>query len=513
MKKSENFYLTTPIYYVNGKPHIGHAYTTIIGDIIARYNRLLGKDVFYLTGTDEHGQKVAQSAEKEGLTPQKFTDINSDKFKVIWDELQISNNDFIRTTDKRHHKAVLEVFKKLKEAKTLLGNDVIYKGTYEGYYCVGCESYKTETDLVDGKCPDHQTAPEKIKEENWFFRLSDYGELIKEKIINGDVTIWPESRRNEVLGLIETGLKDVAMSRNIDWGVKLPFDENQVAWVWFDALPNYISALDYPDGKNFKKYWPADIHLMAKDILKFHTVIWLGMLDALKIDWPKTIMAHGFFTVDGQKMSKTIGNVIAPEDLLKKYGSDATRFLLLSLIPFGQDGDISCEKLDERYNSELANDLGNLVSRVFNMADKYFTRHVPKYLLDKDRFLEQDLKSTWKQYKFYMNSYELNKAIGIVWDHVRQCNAYIEKQKPWELFGAGDQDNLADVIYNLLESIRHIAFMIRPFMPETSDKIINLLNITKEKKRSLKEISDWGRLIPGTKIKKPEILFPRLIKK
>jgi len=510
LKKDKKFYITTPIYYVNDKPHIGHAYTTIIGDIFARYQRLIGNDVFYLTGTDEHGMKNAKVAKEKKISTQEFVDQQSAIYQERWDELNISNNDFIRTTDKRHKKAAEIILDKLKQVKTPKGNDLIFKNNYEGLYCVGCENYLTEADLVDGLCPDHKTKPELIKEENWFFRLSDYEDILKKEIEKDNVIIWPESRKNEVLGLIKTGLKDVAMSRNIDWGVKLPFDNEQVAWVWFDALPNYLSGLDFPDGDNFKKYWPADIHLLGKDIIKFHTVIWLSMLHAIELPWPKKILAHGYITSDGQKMSKTIGNVIAPEDLFKKFGPDATRYLLLAMISLGQDGDITWDKLTEKYNSDLANDLGNLVSRVFNMADKYYALKVPKFLLDKDRFLDQDLKSTWKQYDFYIKEFQINKALDVIWDHIRQNNAYIEKNKPWELFSNQDEDTLADVIYNLLESLRHIAFMIRPFMPETSDKIIKMLNVEDNKKLSIEELSKWGMLKPGSEINKPEVLFPRI---
>ena len=326
----EKFYVTTPIYYVNDKPHIGHAYTTIIADVLARYYRgKIGKEnVFFLTGTDEHGAKIAEAAEKNNVSPQEFTDQISTLFKEAWKNLEIENDYFIRTTDDDHKKTVVDILKSLKEAKTPQGNDVLYEGEYEGLYCVGCEKFMTENDLVDGKCPDHNKEPEKLSEKNWFFKLGDFLPAIKQKIESGELIIYPEGRKKEVLGLIKQGMPDISISRSsksVSWGIDIPWDDDQKTYVWVDALSNYITALGYPDGENFKKFWPADVHLMALEILKFHTLLWPAMLMAMDVELPKSMYVHGFFTIDGQKMSKTLGNVISPNELVEKYGAEVTK--------------------------------------------------------------------------------------------------------------------------------------------------------------------------------------------
>jgi len=514
MAKQEKFYITTPIYYVNDVPHIGHAYTTIAADVLARYWRMiLGADnVHFLAGTDEHGAKIAQAAENKKMSPQEFVDEKAAKFQTIWDSLSISNNDFIRTTEKRHEKVVIEFLNKLKTAKTPKGNECFYEAEYEGLYCVGCEAFLTEIDLVDGKCPDHQTEPEQVKEKNWFFKLSDYGDKLKELIDKGELNIQPESRQNEILGLIKTGLKDVSISREqLEWGIKLPFDEQQVVYVWVEALMNYISALGGVKGDLYKKYWPANIHLMAKDILKFHAVIWPAILLALDIPLPELVYAHGFFTVDGQKMSKTIGNVISPDDLINQYGTDATRYLLLSQFGFGTDGDFSKERLDNIYQAALANELGNLVSRTFALTEKHFAGKVPKYNVDYDKFFEFDLQTDWNRYDVYMKSFQFDQALNVAWENVRRCNAYVDKEKPWELANV-DRDVLADVMYNLLETIRQTAIMIRPFMPEISERILIQLGYEAEDElaKPIEDLRKWASLQLDQKIIKGAILFPRL---
>lgn len=514
--KPKKFYITTPIYYVNDIPHIGHAYTTVAADVLARYYRMiLGADnVYFLTGTDEHGAKIAQAAAKADLNPLDFVDAKAAKFQMAWDRLDISNNDFIRTTEKRHEKIVTEFWKQLKTAKTPKRNPAIYVAEYEGLYCVGCESFKTEDELIELKCPDHKTKCEIVKEKNWFLRLSDYGETLKDLIESGEFKVLPIERRNEILGLINLGLKDVAISRqNVKWGIPVPFDKSQTTYVWIDALSNYISALGGPKGKLYKKFWPADVHLMAKDILKFHALIWPAMLLALKLPLPKIIFAHGFFTIDGQKMSKTIGNVIDPEELVSKYGSDATRYLLLSQFGFGTDGDFAKERLDNLYNAALANEFGNLVSRVLAMTEKYFEGNVPKVKLD-DKYFVFDLKTDWERYDFFMRNLKFEDALNVIWQNIRAANAYIDKEKPWEMaVGAGKED-LPKVIYNLLEILRQCSWMVLPFMPQVSDKILEQLGFdpAQEKEKEIEVLRKWGGLKAGQKVKKGENLFQRLIK-
>ncbi len=499
------FYVTTPIYYVNDRPHVGHAYTTIAADVLARYHRLLGDATFFLAGTDEHGIKNLQSAQKADLDPQAFVDRQAAQFQLAWDSLDITNDDFIRTTQPRHKKAVENFLQNLSQAITPLGNKAVYQGEYEGLYCTGCESYKTESDLVDGKCPDHNKAPELLKEKNWFFRLSDFTEAVRKVISDGTVVIAPTARHNEIVGLLDQGLKDVAMSRHLDWGVKLPFDDSQVAWVWFDALPNYISALGYPDDEKFKTYWPADVHLMAKDIIKFHTVIWLGMLLALNLPLPKKVFAHGFFTVDGQKMSKTIGNVIDPVELTAQYGSDVVRFFLLSEFAFGSDGDVSVVKFKERYASSLANGLGNLVARVLALAAK----NPDELLVSQDGVWQKTLDQTWSDYRTAMDELQFHEAIGAIWRTLAEADAFIETNKPWELF-KNDQEKFNVVIGELCEVLRHVGWLLLPFMPQTSEKILTALGVwSAEKKLAYQHLSTWTPR-RGWRLQKVNILFPRL---
>lgn len=512
--KNSTFYITTPIYYVNDVPHIGHAYTTVAADVAARFYRMhLGaENVFFLTGTDEHGAKVALSAEKNNISPQEFTDQKSAAFQTTWDSMSISYNDFIRTTEKRHKKVVHEFLKTLKNAKTPQGNHALYEAEYEGLYCVGCEAYKFETDLVDGKCPDHGTEPELLKEMNWFFRLSDFTEILTEKINSGELVIRPESRANEILGLLKQGLQDVAISRRkVEWGVDLPFDTDQTVYVWIEALMNYISALGGPKGKLFSRFWPANCHLVGKDIVKFHAVIWPAMLMALDIPIPQQVFAHGFFTIDGSKMSKTRGNVIDPNELIDLYGTDATRYLLLSQFHFGADGDFSRDRLKNMYNAELANELGNLVNRTISMTDKYFSAVVPEYNVDYDKFFEFDLQTDWNRYDQHMQLFQFEQALEVIWGNVRRCNAYIDEQKPWELANT-DRDVLADVMYNLLETLRHIAIMLYPFMPEKSVELLKQLGFDagSEFSQPLDDLKLWSRLPLGQKLSKGAPLFPRI---
>ncbi|MEK7167844.1 MAG: methionine--tRNA ligase [Patescibacteria group bacterium] len=491
------FYITTPIYYVNDKPHIGHAYTTIAADVLARYHRLKSEEVFFLTGTDEHGAKVAETASKQGLEPQELCDRNSAQYQMLWDRLDIANDFFIRTTSELHKKNFQEFLLKLKDA------DAIYESEYQGLYCTGCEKFITEKELVDGFCPLHKCEPENIKEKNYFFKLKQFLPQVEKLIDSGEIRIMPESRRKEVLGLIKQGLEDFSISReSVKWGIEIPFVKNQVAYVWVDALTNYVTALE---GDDFQKFWPADIHLMAKDIIKFHALYWPAMLLAAGLPTPKTIFAHGFFTVDGQKMSKSLGNAIDPDSLLDSFGSDAVRYLLLSQFPFGDDGDVKAGNFVIQYNADLANGIGNFASRVMAMAEKYFDGSVP----EKDFGFENEIKNIWQEYEQALDKFQIDKAV----EAIKKLNGFgdgeIEKTKPWEL-AKTDPEKLKKVIYGLLEAVRHLGIMIYPIMPQTAEKILSMLGQEDWKKQSLEELKEWGRLGPGTRVKKGESLFPRI---
>lgn len=501
------YYITTPIYYVNSKPHIGHAYTTIAADILARYFRLkLGQDnVYFLTGTDEHGAKIAQAAEKEGKDTQKFTDEVAELFKNSWQALNIKNNDFIRTTEDRHEKVVTDILSKLKEAKTPKGNDVIYKDKYEGLYCVGCESYKQKEDLVDGKCPDHGKEPTFLSEENWYFRLSDYADLLKEKISKDEIKVLPAGRKKEVLSFIEHGLEDIAISRaNIDWGIKVPFDQDQVIYVWVDALINYISALGYPDGELYEKFWPANTQLLAKDILKFHCVIWPAMLEAIGAPAPSELFVHGYFTIDGQKMSKTIGNVIDPNDLVEEFGADAARYLIVSQFPFGNDGDVKAEEFKVKYNADLANGIGNLCNRVFTMAKRYCDGKVP----EGEYSGSLDLAKLWQTVDKGYSEYKLFENLQEIWKVIAWADGYINETKPWALDKEGKKEEVNKIIYNLLEVIRHIGWLVLPILPETGHKIVGFLGDKIDSE--FENVSKVGAINEGTVLGEEfEALFQR----
>jgi len=460
------FYITTSIFYVNSIPHIGSALEMVQADVLARYHRQIGDDVFFLTGADEHGIKIIRTAEEQKKSVQDLVNENTQRFKDLANILNISNDDFIRTSDKKRHWPAVE-----KIWRILNTNGDIYKGKYSGLYCVGCEAYLGQKDLVDDKCPFHQKEPEIIEEDNYFFKLSKYAPKIKEIIENGELAIISEKRKNEVLGLIKQGVKDISISRpkeSLLWGIPVPDDDSQICYVWFEALCNYISALGYSDdGEKFKRYWPADIHCIGKDILRFHTLLWPAMLLSAGLPLPKKVFVHGYLTSEGQKMSKSIGNVIDPFDVVKKYGAEVTRYFLLREFSSTEDGDFSFERFEERYNSDLANGLGNLVSRVLTLAEK---GRIKSELEIKNEALIKQIKSTQEDYKKAFEDIKFNEALEVIWKLISTCDEYIEENRPWEL-QKNDEKKFKEVISDLLISIKEITNLLKPFMPETSEKI------------------------------------------
>ncbi|MEW6407711.1 MAG: methionine--tRNA ligase [Patescibacteria group bacterium] len=497
------FYITTPIYYANAKPHIGHSYTTIAADVIARYNRMRGRDVFFLTGMDEHGTKIFQAAQKQKKELQVFCDEISAYFKSLWDSFSISYDDFIRTTEKRHKNGVLIFLEKLKKA------GVIYKGKYEGLYCDGCEKFLTEKELVGGRCQYHQKPPKKISEKNYFFKLSKFLPKVKNLIENDEIKILPENEKKEVLGLFKQNLEDFSISREkVKWGIKFPYNKNQVTYVWVDALSNYITALGYDRAENFKKFWPADLHLIGRDILKFHAVFWPAMLYACGEKLPKNLFVHGFFTVNGQKMSKSLGNVIDPNEMIKKYSSDGARYLIISQFPFGQDGDINAGRFDEKYNADLANNLGNLAARVTKLSEK--TKNQKPKTKTTNQKLEKLVLKNWEKYEKLLNIFKIDEALDVIYIIINFINKYIDDIKPWEL-QKKDPEKFERAMFDLLEVLRHIGWMLNPYLPETSKKILEQLGVwEREKTREFEEIKKWKTEIDINKIKKGEILFPRI---
>lgn len=486
MLNKKKFYITTPIYYANGKPHAGSAYTTIAADVLARWNKLNGKEVFFLTGTDEHGQKIQGTAEKKGKTPKEFVDGIAKSFENAFKLLNISNDYFIRTTNPEHIKEVQKILQKLYDKK------FIYKGAYESVYCVGCEQYLTPKDLVDGKCPLHNKVPELRKEEAYMFKLSSFQDKLLRLIKNGEFCILPLKRRNEVISFIEQGLQDISISRKKDqvsWGIELPFDKDHTCFVWVDAFWNYISGLKI--NHVFEKFWPADVQLMAKDILRVHATIWPALLMGAGYALPKTLFVHGYFTVGGQKMSKSLGNVIDPVDITNEYGVDAVRYFFMRNIPFGEDGDFNEEALIERHNNELANKLGNLVVRVTTLAEKYGIKKTPNKLLNKLKFEEIEK---------HINNYEIDKALAMIFEFIDLCNEYVQREKPWEA-SCPDKGKL---LYEVLSCIQAIAFLLWPFMPETCERIASNLGF------EIKSFKDMTKPLKEGKINKSEILFDKI---
>lgn len=476
------FYITTPIYYVNAQPHLGHTYTTIAADVLARHHRLLGEETFFLTGTDEHGAKIAQKAAEEGMEPQAFTDGIAAKFVAAWEALNISNDYFIRTTDPAHKLAVQ------KAVQRMYDQGDIYKSKYEGLYCQGCEQFKNEKDLVDGLCPDHKVAPSWMSEEAYMFKLSMFQDVLLEKIKSDELMIRPVERKNEVTSFIEQfGLNDVAFSREkVKWGIPIPWDDNQTIYVWADAFLNYLTGIGWTGPSvssgqaiNFEKFWPAEVQLIAKDILRVHATIWPAMLLSLGLPVQQQLFVHGFFLSDGQKMSKSLGNVISPEELIASFGVDAARYLLMSATSFGNDGDITWKFLNEKYTADMSNGLGNLVARVSNLLEKNEIEVALKSGSD---------EALTKAFNDSMAAMRLDEALKVLWRKIAESDEFLSDKKPWKL---EDKTEIQAVLEPVAQNILNIALLLEPFMPDTSKKIVDQFT--------------------QKQIRKGESLFPRLV--
>ncbi|HRS88821.1 MAG TPA: methionine--tRNA ligase [Smithellaceae bacterium] len=503
------FYITTPIYYVNASPHIGHAYTTIVADVLARFHRMNGSETYFVTGTDEHGDKIAEAARQAGISPQQYADKISAQFRALWPELHVAHDYFIRTTDKNHVETVRLILQKVYDAGD------IYFGSYGGYYCFGCERFLTEKEIVEGKCPEHGKEPQYIEEKNYFFKMSKYQDWLIKHIKDNPEFIRPERYRNEVLSFLKEPLEDLCISRpktRLQWGITLPFDENYVTYVWFDALINYITALGYPQGENFKKFWPVAQHLIAKDILKPHGIYWPTMLKAAGIEPYRHLNVHGYWNVEQGKMSKSLGNVVRPLDLKDKYGLDAFRYFLLRDMVFGLDSNFSEEAFVQRLNSDLANDLGNLVSRVIAMAVKYCEGKVPP--IDsgkKESALTQAALAAVAEVKASFADMSLHKALIAIWDFINAVNKYIVEKEPWTMGGdPAKKQELNSIMRDLLSSLHAVAILIFPFMPQTAGKILKQLGLQEAKEISLASTGKSESLISGASLSRGESLFPRV---
>ncbi len=507
------FYITTPIYYVNARPHLGHAYTTVVADVLNRFRKMCGEETYFLTGTDEHGDKVVQAAKDEGMSPLAYADQISGLFKAMWPELDIEHDYFIRTTDPAHIKVVKEVLQQIYDSGD------IYFSEYEGAYCFGCERFYVERELVDGRCPDHKTIPEVISESNYFFRMSKYQEWLIDYINTNPDFIRPERYKNEVLAFLREPLEDLCISRpksRLQWGITLPFDDNYVTYVWFDALLNYISALGYPDGELFEKLWPGVSHLVAKDILKPHGIYWPIMLRAAGIPLYQHLNVHGYWNVDETKMSKSLGNVVDPLELKGVYGADAFRYFLMREMVFGLDSSFNEEAFVQRYNSDLANDLGNLFSRSLTMVHKYFEGVVPQAVPGTESGLGSALvansEKALQDYHEAMEEYAFHKALMAIWEFINHINKYIDVTAPWELAKRKElHEELRTVLYNIIEGLRIIAGLIYPIMPRTARIMQEHLALSSpESFQTLADLSVWGKTAPGTQLPKTLTLFPRI---
>jgi methionyl-tRNA synthetase len=499
-----HFYITTPIYYVNDVPHIGHAYTTVAADVLARYRRMKGDRVFFLTGTDEHGQKVEKASATQGLTPQSLADRVVVRYQELWQALKISNDDFIRTTEPRHRKVVQAFWKKVEDRGD------IYLGEYEDWYCTPCETFITGLQLEDGRCPDCGREPERLKEESYFFRMSRYGDRLLKHLEENPDFIQPVSRRNEIVKFVEGGLKDLSISRTtFSWGIPVPENPRHIIYVWFDALTNYLSALGYlSDMERYNDFWPADVHVIGKDILRFHAVYWPTFLMSAGLPLPKRVFSHGWWTVDGAKMSKSKGNVVDPGVMAARYGADPFRYFLLREVPFGLDGDFSEKALVSRLNSDLANDFGNLFSRVTTMLGKYCGGRLPAPGAGGE--LQEVAERSVDRVDEHMANLAFHRALQEIWGLINAANRYVDHKAPWVLVkDESMKGELDEVMYNLVETLRLLALLISPFMPETGEKGSALLGLSKGPASD--SALAWGQMPAGRQVAKAKPLFPRVV--
>ncbi|HEX4734206.1 MAG TPA: methionine--tRNA ligase [Thermoleophilaceae bacterium] len=488
------YYLTTPIYYVNAEPHLGHAYTTIAADILARHMRQRGEEVFFLTGTDEHGEPVAQAAEREGVTPQALVDRNAPKFENLVKRVNATNDFFIRTSDDQHKKAVQDVLQRVHDA----GH--VYAGHYEGYYCPRCADFKTDAELIDGnKCPIHLIVLEREVEDNWFFRLSAFQEPLERWYAEHGSWVLPDFRYNEALSFIKQGLQDISLSRRrISWGVEVPWEPSQVFYVWFDALLNYYTALTYAPGASVEKFWPPNVQLLAKDILKFHAVIWPALLMAADLPLPKQLYIHGYLLLDEHKMSKSLGNVIDPFQIIEKFGTDALRFYLMREVSFGQDGNVSTEGFETRYTTELANEYGNLASRTLAMVDRYRDGNVAR-AGDTDA-----MPGIAQRVCDRLDRIDITGALDVIWQEIRALNAYVAAEEPWKIAKDPDRAGELDaVLYRLVEGLRVLSILLHPWIPDSTTKLLDALGV---EDRAMPTFGDWA----GGHVRKIDPLFPRI---
>jgi len=491
--KKVDLYITTPLYYVNSHPHIGHTFTTVVADIVKKYHKLFERDVYFLTGTDEHGEKISIAAEKAGKDVITFVNENSNRFREVWDNMGLDYDDFIRTTEPRHKKVVNYLLQKLYETGD------IYFSSYEGKYCLGCERFVTDAELVDGKCKDHGTEPKVIKEENYFFKMSKYTEQLKKEIETRPDMIRPDWYRKEVLGYLNEKIEDLCISRpkeRVSWGIELPFDNRFVTYVWFDALLNYISAIGYPENKDFNEYWKVCEHFIAKDILRTHTIYWGTMLLAAGLPLYKHLNVHGYWNMSGMKMSKSLGNVIEPSSFKQKYGDQGLRFFFLREMHWGEDSDFTLERFISRYNTDLANNYGNLISRTMGMIEKYYTDRdlLETISLPKEHPLKDLLEAVKKSYVKDFSRYEFYRTLDLMWAMFNETNKYIAESKPWDLAKNNEREKLDQVILSVLEVIRVGTYMLLPIMPDNSSRILAQLGTTDLTGTNFDKFSRWGAI-------------------